>query len=373
MKIAIDARSLMNPPTGVANYLITAINQISGSHPECELYLLVNRKLNSEAIGRIIKRKNIFIIRRPFIIFRKIGVIWYMLKVASVLNDIQPDYFWAPANILPPVIPNNIKTIVTVQDFVSKQYANTMMLVDRILYSLFFNKSVKMADVLTTLSNYTKKGIEKKYPRRKCKDIFVGVSIDTHLFKQIIVSEKEKKDLLERFNLRDNFILFVGTIEPRKNLKFLVSLMPELAKKDLDLLIVGAKGWKDTGIEAILNEKGFPKENVKFSGFVSKDELVKIYNTASLLVLPSINEGFGLPALEAMSCGCPVVAADNSALHEVVDKGGVLVKGWEKSAWISHILDVHYNRRKYVKRALYKSSIYQSTGSIEQIINRLKL
>jgi len=372
MKIAIDCRSLMNPPTGVANYLITAINQISKAHPSCILYLLVNRDLNKKVDERIIKRKNVIIIKRPMKYFGKVALVWYIFKLYFILKDIRPDFFWTPANTLPPVVPKGIKTVVTVQDFVSKQYANTMMFVDRIYYSLLFSKSVQKADILTTLSHYTKEEIEKKIPNRKCTNIFVGVSIDNHLFQPIRVENQEKKAILNKYKLKEKVLLFVGTIEPRKNLKFLISLMPDLAKHGFRLLIVGAKGWRNSGIDSVMNKKDFPKESVAFSGFVSKDELIKIYNIASLLVLPSINEGFGLPALEAMSSGCPVVAADNSALHEVVAGGGKLVKGWKRSNWIDSILDVYHDREKYVTTGLSKSNEYHSLGSIEKLIDRLE-
>lgn len=89
---------------------------------------------------------------------------------------------------------------------------------------------------------------------------------------------------------------------------------------------------------------------------MNTEELVKVYNIATLLVLPSMNEGFGLPALEAICCGCPVVAADNSGLREVVQNGGFLINGWNKKDWIDGISEVCEKRDMFVKSGLEKAS-----------------
>ena len=370
MKIAIDCRALMNPPAGVANYLITAINEISAQKPSWLLYLLVNRDLHREAQSRIKKGGNVIIVKDPLRILGGIGILWYVVKIYFILKQLKPDYFWTPANVLPPMVPRGIRAIVTVQDLVSKQYANTMMLVDRFYYGILFDKSVNNAEILWTLSNYTKNELERNYPNRKCRDILVGECIDKELFHKENISTQEKREILQRLRISKKFILFVGTIEPRKNLKFLISLMPELAKDGFSLLIVGAKGWGNSGIDEILNSKYFPRDRVVFSGFLNTEELVKIYNTASLLVLPSINEGFGLPALEAMCCGCPVVAADNSGLREVVENGGLLISGWDRKNWIDGIRGVYEKRDMFVKSGLEKACEYNLANSIERFTER---
>ena len=370
MKIAIDSRALMNPPAGVANYLITAINEISAQNPSWFLYLLVNRDLHKEAQNRIKKRENVIVVKNPLRIFGKNGILWYVVKMYFILKQLKPDWFWTPANVLPPMVLRGIRTVVTVQDLVSKQYANTMMLVDRFYYSIFFNKSVNNTEILWTLSHYTKNELERNYPNRRCQDILVGECIDKQLFQPKDVSEQEKGEILQRLGIGEKFILFVGTIEPRKNLKFLVSLMPELARDDFSLLIVGAKGWGNSEIDEILNSRDFPRNRIVFSGFLNTGELVKIYNIASLLVLPSLNEGFGLPALEAMCCGCPVVAADNSGLREVVQNGGLLISGWSEKSWIDGIRRVYKKRDMFIRSGLEKAGEYSSANSIEKLTER---
>jgi len=312
-------------------------------------------------------------VKDPLRILGGFGILWYVAKMYSILKQLKPDCFWAPASVLPPMVPEGIRTVVTVQDLVSKRYANTMMLIDRFYYSIFFNKSVNNAEILWTLSNYTKNEVERNYPDRKCQDIFVGDCIDKELFHKKNISTEEKREILQRLGIGEEFVLFVGTIEPRKNLKFLISLMPELARYGFGLLIVGAKGWGNSEIDEILNSRDFPRDRIVFSGFLNTEELVKIYNIASLLVLPSINEGFGLPALEAMYCGCPVVAADNSGLREVVQNGGLLISGWDRKNWIDGIRGVYEKRDMYVSSGLKKAGEYNSANSIEEFTERCQL
>ena len=111
MKIAVDSRALMNPPAGVANYLITAINEMSAQKPSWLLYLLVNRELHKEALNRIKRRGNVIIVKNPLRIFGGIGILWYVVKMYFILKQLKPDYFWTPANVLPPMVPKGIKTV----------------------------------------------------------------------------------------------------------------------------------------------------------------------------------------------------------------------------------------------------------------------
>lgn len=368
MKIAIDGRVLVNKPTGIANYIIHLVNSINSACPEIELVLLAHKKMDCEVYNKIAKSEKIRFVICKNSFFNK-SIIWYIFSLPFMLQKIKPDFFWAPDHVLPPFIPQKITTIVTVHDMVSKQFRGTMRFYHKIYNDLFFDKSINNADMLLAVSNYTKGEIEKNYPARKAKKILVGESINKNVFKIIPVGNADKHFLKKKYDLAEKFILFVGTIEPRKNLVFLLSLLPEIVRCGFDLLVVGAKGWGKTGIERVLQSDGFPSEHVKFAGFVSDEELTVIYNCAYILVVPSLNEGFGLPALEAMSCGCPVVAANNSALSEVVGGGGCLIDGWEHLDWIEGIMEVDVNRSDYVRMGLKKSKRYDWDEIANNILN----
>lgn len=144
--------------------------------------------------------------------------------------------------------------------------------------------------------------------------------------------------LLARFSLPDRFILYVGTIEPRKNLAFLVRTFAALLKRhpDYALVLAGRDGWKSDDVHDAVRSLHLEKQ-VRFIGEVSQDELVVLYKKARVLAYPSLYEGFGRTPLEAMAVGTPVVAARNSSIPEVVGDAGILISGYDEGKWALHL------------------------------------
>ena len=133
--------------------------------------------------------------------------------------------------------------------------------------------------------------------------------------------------LEKRFGLRRDFALFVGTIEPRKNIPTLLSAFQQLLDHyhpEIDLVLAGAPGWLTDEVRGLVGRLGLTGR-VFFLGRVSDEELVWLYNSARIFVWPSFYEGFGLPPLEAMACGAPVIASNVSSLPEIVGDAGLLV------------------------------------------------
>lgn len=144
----------------------------------------------------------------------------------------------------------------------------------------------------------------------------------------------------EALHLTCPYILFVGTIEPRKNIETLLAAYAALAGSlEHRLVVAGAQGWKADRIPHLIRRYRI-EDRVVFPGYVPQDVLPALYSAAELLVLPSHYEGFGLPLLEAMACGCPVVAADNSSMPEVVGDAGLLAPAEDASALAESIMRV---------------------------------
>jgi len=173
-----------------------------------------------------------------------------------------------------------------------------------------FFKNIKKSDMIITGSEFSKREILEKLEvtEDKVKVIYHGVN--HHLFKVY-------HDLEVSFTLPQKFIFSVGSIEPRKNLLGLLKaynkLTPSL-KEEYKLVLVGFKGWENREIMEIIEKN---TTYIHYLGFISDEELAKVYNLASCFVFPSFYEGFGLPVLEAMACGTPVVCSDSSSLPEV--------------------------------------------------------
>jgi glycosyltransferase involved in cell wall biosynthesis len=240
------------------------------------------------------------------------------------------DIFFMP-NIGFISLSNKAKKIITIHDLSFLRYKEFFSF-KRNLWHKFINlkKNLKKFDYIIAISENTKRDLIElcQVPEEKIKVIYSGIDK-----KYRVISQDKEKDkfrqVQERYSLPDKFILFLGTIEPRKNIGGLIrsySLLrdknPELS--DFKLVLAGAQGWK---VKEILEEyyRCKYKKDIIFLNYVDKEDKVYLYNLASLFVFPSFYEGFGFPPLEAMACGVPVVSSNVSSLAEVIKNSGILV------------------------------------------------
>ena len=158
------------------------------------------------------------------------------------------------------------------------------------------------------------------------------------------------------------FILYLGTLEPRKNLKSLILAYNEIKKKfpEYKLIIGGAKGWGYKNIFQIIDNLGIDKDII-FTGYIPEKDLPSLYNSAELFVYPSFYEGFGLPPLEAMACGTPVITSNTSSLPEVVGNAGIMVDPNN----VNQLADAMYKvltddnlRRDMIKKGLKRAKMF---------------
>lgn len=355
ISIAVDGRNLTHPLSGNSSYLIAAINALSGLRPDWKFHLLTNRRLHPDCAERLNLGGNLQHICQGY---TEKGLLWYCTELPLMLGSLMPCFFWAPATLLPPFIPSGIKTIVTVNDLVPKEYRATMARLNRLYSDFMFDRSIRNADLLLAISHYTARAVDAGYPVRRSEQIEVGCAIDRSVFMPLGLSEAKCRDIAARHGVKLPFLLFVGTLEPRKNIDFMLELLPGLAAQQLSLLVVGVKGWGKSRITQRMNTPGFPSDRVSFAGYLPTDELVQLYNAAAGYISTSLNEGFGLPQLEAMHCGCPVVSPHNSAMIEVVEGGGITVKGWQHQDWLEAIKEITGSRAKYRESGFARAARY---------------
>lgn len=339
MKILVDCRTFTRNIAGTAMFLKLAIQAWAKEFPEDELLLVAPQSFKPEVENNIGSR----ILIKPFTFLglRLPNFIWFLLYLPLLLFREKPDLYFTPSPAIPFILPRKTKTLIIVHDVVNIEMGGTMEMKNKIQNILLFGRSVKKADYIWTNSNYTKEKVMQYFPKRKSTSIFSGLSVDSNVFVKKNITVEKEKQLRDKYNLGSRFLLFVGTIEPRKNLEFLLHLMPKLAERiQVKLIVVGAKGWKESNIYRLVEENESLKTNVVFPGFVPEEDLVDLYNIADCFVSTSLNEGFGMPQLEAMMCKCPVVTAHNSAMIEVVAGRGVTVEGWQEQKWLDEICRV---------------------------------
>ncbi|MFN7170470.1 MAG: glycosyltransferase family 4 protein, partial [Candidatus Omnitrophota bacterium] len=177
-----------------------------------------------------------------------------------------------------------------------------------------------------TVSESTKKDVVKYFgfPENKIKVIHLGAGEE---FFPLTEEEKGRaKSLLKNCGVRDKFILFVGTIEPRKNLKNLLSAFNNLKIEIThQLVIVGMKGWGGDEVYSLVEKLGL-RDRVVFTGYLPQKEVNFFYNLCDCFVYPSFYEGFGLPIIEAMQVGCPVITSNTSSCAEIGENSAILIE-----------------------------------------------
>lgn len=364
-QILINGYNLRGYPVGIANVVINFINQIS-KYDEFEIEVVVFPDIPECITSRLEKSNNLKITKigclNPFI--------WLFYYFKKYVNQNKPSILWSPTPILPLLIDKKIKKVITIHDFVSTDFRDTMTLKGRLVTALVEKKTIRSADLIWTVSNYTKQRLLELYPEVNYKNIVVGSAPDSYFKK---VSVKDINSFLEKNGIDKDFILFVGSLEPRKNLKFLLEVFKQLHSDiGYKLVVVGARKWGATDIRYIVEQEGFPREDVKFLNFISEEELRFLYNISKCYVSTSLNEGFGLPQAEAMKCECPVVTAHNSAMVEIVGDAGVTVEGWDKVAWVNAIKLAITNKEDIVKKQNAKIKKYSWNEVSKNIIKAIK-
>lgn len=218
------------------------------------------------------------------------------------------------------------KTALYVYDMVLKACPETMDIRTRRLMEKELEQSCKRADMIITISEFSKREIVKYMGIAPEKIEIVPCGVDLERYHPNY-TEKEVKFSIEKYGISTGYLLYLGTLEPRKNIEKLIEAY-ELLKKEKKsvpkLVIAGKKGWLYECIFSKVEALGLTDE-VIFTGYIEDDDVPKLIKGAELFLFPSRYEGFGMPPLEAMACGTPVIASDAASLPEVVGDAGVLV------------------------------------------------
>ncbi len=242
--------------------------------------------------------------------------LWTLLGLSRKLKNYKLDVFFSPTHYLP--LYTSSSSVISILDVSYLYFPNLFK--KRDLYQLKFwgGYSIKKAKKIITISNSSKNDIIKMYrvSPEKIAVVYPGIKPDLGLK----IKDLRMNDLSKKYGIKRDYILFVGTLQPRKNIVRLIEAFSLIINHkssigDLSLVIVGKKGWQ---YEEILNapKKYGVKDRVKFFDSVSDEDLPSLYKNALCFVLPSLYEGFGLPILEAMQYGCPVAASNVSSLPE---------------------------------------------------------
>ncbi|AOR22569.1 glycosyltransferase family 4 protein [Clostridium taeniosporum] len=336
MEIAIDARSsTLHQGTGIGTYTNNVISNMLSLNSKDNFTLFCSGKFN----------KN-FINDNTNIIYSsgKHSGFYEKYYIPNILKEKKVDLYHIPQNGIGLEYSNSYKKVVTIHDLipyvmpetVGKGYLERFL---RDMPRIIFN-----SDGILTVSEYSKKDILKffnGYPEDK---IFVTPLAANSKFK--ILNKKRCKNYLKsKFNINSEFALYIGGFSSRKNVFGLIKAYMEIykdLKNQCKLVLVG--GLKDEG-EKLLNfvKNNNLEDNIIFPGYVSDNLLPIFYNACEVFVYPSFYEGFGLPPLEAMSCGAPVISSNISSIPEVTSTDAVLINPYDEDSLKNSLIKVLNN------------------------------
>lgn len=290
------------------------------------------------------------------------------------LAKVKPDIIFSPTHYVPRFIKTKLVPVIFDLSFLRFP----QMFEKKELYKLtnWTKYSAENAEAIVTISQSSKKDIQEFYKVPDKKIIVAYPGYDSELFRPITDTEKIQK-VLNKYKISGDYIIYIGTIQPRKNL---IQLIRSIKRIDnLKLVIAGKikgkgkKGWMNEDILAEPKKLGI-EEKVIFTDFVPTEELPFLVSGSKAFVLPSLWEGFGIPVVEAMACGVPVIASNVSSLPEVVGDAGLLVNPKSETQIEQAIRLLVTDKKlhnKFAKQALMQAQKFSWKQMAGQVINTL--
>ncbi len=321
MNLLMNGAPLLASHSGVGNYIYQLSRALSAPCPE--LRIIYHYGFFFEEEMRLTATKSYVRLRK---VARKLLSSYRLLQAVREMTfrvgclPLKIDLYHE-TNYIP--MPFQGPIVVTVFDLSLHLYPETHPQSRLRFFQQYFYKRLSWATHFITISESTKVQMVK-YLGIKPEKIFITYL--GHDFKK--VSAKTVHEVLTHYGLMDgSYILYVGTLEPRKNITTLLqaySLLSKKTQRDFRLVLAGGKGWMMDKLEDEINHLGIASTTI-LTGYVPREHLPALYSGAVVCVYPSLYEGFGLPAIEAMACGTPVIASNVTSLPEVVGDAGVLV------------------------------------------------
>ena len=313
MRIAIDARTLTSPKTGDRTVTLGFIKGLAALPASEALDLTL---VSQEPLPPDVLPPGAF---RRLVVPRPRGYLWMPLAFPRALRQCRAQVgliqYMGPFRAPCPIV-------TTIHDTVWRTMPQTFPWKDRMVLNAFIPGTIARAAAVTTGSEFARDEILRHFPGARGKLHVVPYAVDERFAR--VTDEAQLAAVRRKYALPARFILSVGVLQPRKNVEGLIraySQLPPELRREYSLVITGKRGWLDANLPQLARAAG---EGIVFTGYVADDELPSLYSLASCFVYPSLYEGFGLPPLEAMACGTPVVSSSAASLPEVTGGAALL-------------------------------------------------
>jgi glycosyltransferase involved in cell wall biosynthesis len=330
MRIAFDGTTLTPGRTGVGYYTEHLLHHLAREVESSgdELIVISNQAIDvSQPLPRHVSvyQKQRFPLR----------VAWMQMLAGRVLNDIRADVAHFTNGMIP--LGTSAARVVTIHDMSLKLYPECHPMRRRLINRPLTTLAANVADAIVAVSHSARRDLLAFHNIPEARVIVLHEAAGPGF--TVITDQVKRGRIRMRYALPERFMLYVGAIEPRKNLPRLVEAFAAARKAGIahELVCVGPYGWSSRDLYAFVDRLGL-RRAVHFTGYVPAEDLPVIYNLAEFFVFPSIYEGFGLPVVEAMACGTPVITSNTSSLDEIAAAAALTVDPYDVDAVTSAIV-----------------------------------
>lgn len=320
IKIVVNARMLLKDRLdGIGWLAYQTLKRITRAHPEVDFIFLFDRKFSPEFI--FANNVTPMVIwpptRHPLLYY-----IWFQISVKLLLNKIKPDLFLSHDGLIP--LGARCKQLAVICDINFYHYPKDLPFAYRVFFNRYFPKYAQKADKIITISHFCKQDIATTYHIQPSKIDVVYMGADE---RYLPLNDEAKQKVRTQYTNGKEYFIFVGSVHPRKNIIRLLQafdLFKQLNKNDYKLVIAGSFFWGKTKIDEALQKMKF-KDDVVFAGRVPDTQLPQLMAAAFCLVFVSYFEGFGIPLVEAMRSGIPIITSNVTSMPEVAGTAALYV------------------------------------------------
>ena len=328
MKVLIDFTQIPIKKAGVGMYAMSLIREISKVE-SLHKYFIVILNDDKEILELLFSNTNKFEIISVNKLFRKLIFRFFIeqfylpfLIFKNKIDIIHSLHYSFP------LVPIKVKKIVTLHDMTFFLYPEFHKKLQIVYFKFMIRASILCCDNIICVSQSTKDDVVKRFKlKEKIEDKLITIPLGTS-FNVNLFDDKINISFLSKIGIvPKKYFLFIGTIEPRKNIKSIIQAYSKISNEeevDYKLVIVGQKGWYYDDIFELVNELSL-QDKIKFTGFISENEKIQLIYNSYFFIYPSFYEGFGIPVLEAMSFGIPCITSNISSMTEVAGNAGILI------------------------------------------------
>lgn len=365
MRIAINTRFLLSHKMeGFGWYTYEIVKRLVENHPEHEFILFFDRKYDQKFVfGSNVTPVVLSPQARHPILFR----IWFNYSVKRALKKHKADLFFSPDGYLS--LTSDIKQIGVIHDLNFEHSPEDLTTVMRKYYLKYFPFFAKKADHILTVSEYSKKDICKTYSisENKVTAVWNGGS---DVFQPI--NSSEKKEIEVKFANGKPYFLFVGAIHPRKNVQRLIKAYERFKltnpSAEHQLVIVGTELWSNSSVEVQVDSS--IKAQIHFTGHLPLEVLAKVMGAATVFTFVPYFEGFGIPLVEAMKCGTPILSGNLTSLPEVAEDAALYCNPLDVENIADQLTRLALDKelqKEYSEKALERSKLFSWDISAEKV------